>query len=88
MVDPARLHDRLTELRGVPRIGVSGGDGPLQTAAAVLHGSGTTLVPIPGGHLNHFARRLGLDSPAAAAEAAAETAPTSSARCVCRLSGV
>ena len=71
VVDPARLLDRLTELRGVPRVAVSGGDGTLQTAVAVLRGSSTTLVPVPGGHLNHFARRLGLESPAAAAEAAA-----------------
>lgn len=71
VVPPAGLHARLVELRGAPFVAVSGGDGSLRTAAAALLGSPTTLVPIPGGHLNHFARRLGLDSPAAAAVATA-----------------
>ena len=31
-------------------------------AAAVLRGSGTVLIPSPAGHLNPFARRLGLEA--------------------------
>src|SRR5437867_10673361 len=71
IVPAAELRHRLTALLGVPYVAVAGGDGTIQTAAAVLRGSATTLVPVPAGHLNHFARRLGLDNAAASAEAAA-----------------
>jgi undecaprenyl-diphosphatase len=50
-------------------VAVGGGDGTQSTAAAVLVGTGVSLVPVPVGTLNHFARRLGIESPAAAARA-------------------
>jgi undecaprenyl-diphosphatase len=53
-------------------VAVAGGDGSQSTAAAVLVGTGVTLIPVPVGTLNHFARRLGIDSPEAAARAVAE----------------
>ena len=56
--------------RRVPYIGVAGGDGSLRCVASVLVGTGTALLPIPGGTLNHFAKAVGnsdLDLAAAAA---------------------
>jgi diacylglycerol kinase family enzyme len=50
-------------------VAVAGGDGSLSCAAGALVGSGACLVPVPLGTLNHFARRLGIDSPAASARA-------------------
>jgi diacylglycerol kinase family enzyme len=44
-------------------IAVGGGDGTQSVAAGVLAGSGVTLVPVPVGTFNHFARRLGISSP-------------------------
>jgi diacylglycerol kinase family enzyme len=61
-VEPRRLAARVANLAGRPTLGVAGGDGTQRTAARVLVGSGTTLVPFPTGRLNHFARRLGLDT--------------------------
>jgi diacylglycerol kinase family enzyme len=52
-------------------VAVGGGDGTQSTAASVLVGTGVTLVPVPVGTLNHFARRLGIASPEAAARAIA-----------------
>src|SRR5687768_11905079 len=71
VVAPGELEERLVALRGSPRVAVAGGDGTMQTAAGVLRGSRTALIPVPAGHLNHFARRLGIDTPDAAAAAAA-----------------
>jgi diacylglycerol kinase family enzyme len=59
---------------GVPRLGVAGGDGSLRTAAAVLAGTGTVLVPFPSGTLNRFARRHGIETLDQAAAAAADEA--------------
>ena len=73
-VAPQDLRARLDGLRGAPRVAVAGGDGTLRTAAAALRGSSTVLIPVPAGHLNHFARRLGLETPEAAAAAAAHGA--------------
>jgi diacylglycerol kinase family enzyme len=70
-VTPDRLDARVRALAGVPVLGVAGGDGTQRTAAGALADSETTLVPFPTGTLNHFARRLGLDTVAAAASAAA-----------------
>ena len=70
-VEPDQLVGRLRELRGSARIAVAGGDGTMQMADAVLRGSPTVLVPIPAGHLNHFARRVGLETNQLAAAAAA-----------------
>lgn len=71
IVPPEALSERIRALVGAPRIAVAGGDGSMQTAAAALRGTASVLIPIPAGHLNHFARRLGIDSSAAAAAAAA-----------------
>lgn len=70
-VEPEKLAKRLRQLRGSGRVAVAGGDGTQQTAATVLRGSRTVLIPIPAGHLNHFARRLGLETNERAAAAAA-----------------
>jgi diacylglycerol kinase family enzyme len=47
---------------GATIVGVAGGDGTLQSAAAVLAGTRTVLAPVPTGTLNHFARRVGITS--------------------------
>jgi diacylglycerol kinase family enzyme len=44
-------------------IGVAGGDGTINAAAAVAHEAGKPLVVVPAGTLNHLARDLGLRSP-------------------------
>ncbi|HUH39071.1 MAG TPA: diacylglycerol kinase family protein [Spongiibacteraceae bacterium] len=66
---PGDLKGALETLRdaAAPRALVCGGDGTLALAAGILAGSHTALAVIPGGTLNHFARRLGLplDLPAA-----------------------
>jgi undecaprenyl-diphosphatase len=49
---------------------VCGGDGSQRTAAIVLAGSSTPLLPIHGGTRNHFARALGLCDLEAAGTAA------------------
>jgi diacylglycerol kinase family enzyme len=61
-------------LRGVvsaqaPYVGVAGGDGTLSSAATVLAGQPTALLPIPLGTLNHFSQRYGLPSVEAAVHA-------------------
>lgn len=58
--------------RGERLIAVAGGDGTLLAAAEVMAGSEATLAPIPVGTLNHFARRLGVDTLAVAAAAVRE----------------
>jgi diacylglycerol kinase family enzyme/membrane-associated phospholipid phosphatase len=50
-------------------VGVAGGDGSVNTAAAVAAESGKPLFVVPGGTLNHFAYALGLESIADAARA-------------------
>ncbi|MCB1756214.1 MAG: diacylglycerol kinase [Gammaproteobacteria bacterium] len=45
---------------GRPRVIVSGGDGTLALAASCLVGTDTALAVLPGGTLNHFAKRIGL----------------------------
>jgi diacylglycerol kinase family enzyme len=69
---PADLGPRLEQLAGRPMVGVAGGDGTQRTAARILAGSGSILVPFPTGTLNHFARRLGLGDLDAAARAIRE----------------
>jgi len=71
--EPARLADEVRRAaeQGIPTLGVSGGDGSLLTASGILSGTETALAPVPTGTLNHFARRLGLDSVEAAARALA-----------------
>ena len=48
-------------------LGVAGGDGTLRAAADLAAGGPTAIAPIPAGTLNHFARRLGIATTAAAA---------------------
>ena len=50
-------------------IGVAGGDGSINTAAALAAASDKPLFVVPGGTLNHFAYALGLESIADAAQA-------------------
>jgi diacylglycerol kinase family enzyme len=68
-VAPGELGQHLRRLAGQPMVGVAGGDGTQRTAARILAGSGSILVPFPTGTLNHFARRLGLADLDAAAQA-------------------
>jgi undecaprenyl-diphosphatase len=53
-------------------LGVSGGDGSINAAAAVADVQDKPLMVIPGGTLNHFARDLGLESVDDAVEAIKE----------------
>lgn len=50
-------------------LGVAGGDGSINTAAAIAAEVGKPLFVVPGGTLNHFAYALGLESIADAARA-------------------
>lgn len=52
---------------GAGEIVVVGGDGSIQRSAREVAGDGTILVAAPGGTLNHFARRYGIDTLASAA---------------------
>ncbi len=72
-VEGADLGDavRVAVAGGAEWVGVCGGDGSQRTAATVLAGCPTPLLPIPGGTRNHFARALGLcdlDAAVAAAD--------------------
>ena len=53
-------------------VGVAGGDGSVNAAAALAAESGKPLFVVPGGTLNHFAYALGLESIADAARAVRE----------------
>lgn len=73
-VEPKDLATRIEKLEGegAKRIAVSGGDGTITAAAAVLAGRGGELAVIPGGTLNHLARDNGIPvEPKEAAELAA-----------------
>jgi diacylglycerol kinase family enzyme len=63
-VDWNRIGPLIDELRdaGCPVIGVSGGDGSLASAADRLAGTPSALLPVPTGTLNHFSRRVGIDT--------------------------
>lgn len=76
VLSPHELEERLAMLRDTQRrtIAVAGGDGTMLTAAALLAGSMTALLPLPTGTLNHFARRLGLHDLESAAAAARDGA--------------
>ena len=52
-----------------PTVGAAGGDGTLAAAAAIASERDALFVAVPAGTLNHFARDLGLTSPAEAIEA-------------------
>ncbi|MFE1773596.1 bifunctional phosphatase PAP2/diacylglycerol kinase family protein [Streptomyces sp. NPDC059008] len=59
--------ERARELGGA--LGVLGGDGSVNAAAAVAVRYGLPLAVLPGGSLNHFAYDLGIETHAAAARA-------------------
>jgi diacylglycerol kinase family enzyme len=61
-VAPERLADALRRVvaAGVRRVVVSGGDGTISSAAAVLAETAVELAVIPGGTLNHFAQSVGI----------------------------
>ena len=77
--DPKQLGERIKQLRGSGerRIGVSGGDGTITSAASTLAGTNTELAVIPGGTLNHLARDTGIP---VEPDKAAELAATGTAR--------
>lgn len=54
---------------GPATVAVAGGDGSLRGAADRIAGSEVALLPIPAGTMNHFARRLGHETPEVAVEA-------------------
>ncbi|HEV7991195.1 MAG TPA: diacylglycerol kinase family protein [Gemmatimonadaceae bacterium] len=68
-VKPDRIAETVRELvaGGAKRILVSGGDGTIATAAAVLMETPAEMAILPGGTLNHFARDLGVSTDAAEA---------------------
>lgn len=70
-VEPAaiRQHVRAAVAAGARIVGIAGGDGTLRTAAMELAGTDTALLCVPTGTLNNFARRVGIDSVAAAGAA-------------------
>ena len=78
-VEPGALAERIGTLRrgGATRIAVSGGDGTITSAAAILVGTDCELAVIPGGTLNHLARDNGIP---VEPKDAAELAATGSAR--------
>lgn len=43
------------------QIAALGGDGTISAVAGLVHGSKATLVPLPGGTLNHFTKDLGIN---------------------------
>lgn len=69
--DPSTLPDALERLAGsgVRAIGVAGGDGTINTAAAVALRHRLPLVVVPAGTLNHLARDLGVETVEDAVEA-------------------
>jgi diacylglycerol kinase family enzyme len=73
VVPPERIGDEAASAAaaGHPVVGVSGGDGTLASAADLLAGKATGLLPIPTGTLNSFSRRLGIAHPGDSARALA-----------------
>jgi diacylglycerol kinase family enzyme len=69
--EPAHLRRELVRAvaDGAPVVAVAGGDGTIRTAANVLAHTDSSLLPVPLGTFNHFARSLGIDTVEAAAEA-------------------
>jgi diacylglycerol kinase family enzyme len=58
--DEIEARVRVALEQGVSFVAVAGGDGTIRSAAAVLVGTGTPLLPIPAGTRNHFARDVGV----------------------------
>jgi undecaprenyl-diphosphatase len=63
------LDEALAEAAEGAAIGIAGGDGTINAAAAVAHAAGKPLVVVPAGTLNHLARDLGLQGPEDTVEA-------------------
>jgi diacylglycerol kinase family enzyme len=61
--DDLDLDDALRQTGDARAIGIAGGDGSINAAAAVAHAAGKPLVVVPRGTLNHLARDLGLTGP-------------------------
>jgi diacylglycerol kinase family enzyme len=81
-VAPGMLRAQIREALRAGRdvLGVAGGDGSHNAAAAELAGTGMVLVPIPLGTLNHFSRRVGLPDVESAARALAAARAGSTGR--------
>jgi undecaprenyl-diphosphatase len=61
--DPDELDDALEQAAANGRaLGIAGGDGSVNAAAAVADAAGKPLLVVPAGTLNHLARDLGLGS--------------------------
>ncbi len=77
VVSPARLDTAIDRLvrDGASILAVSGGDGSLRSAAERIAGTGRTLLPVPSGTLNNFARRMGITNPERAVASIAEGCP-------------
>lgn len=57
------LTEALTEASTEGRVlGVVGGDGSINAAAAIAHARGIPLFAVPGGTLNHFTHAVGIES--------------------------
>ncbi len=78
VTEPDDLEGELTRAvdAGAEIVAVAGGDGTLRTAAGVLADTKSTLLPVPLGTFNHFARSVGIDTVEAAVEAFAQGTPT------------
>lgn len=67
--DPEQLEDALRTAAQDRALGIAGGDGSINAAAAVADEAGKPLLVVPAGTLNHLARDLGLESVDDAVEA-------------------
>jgi undecaprenyl-diphosphatase len=76
--EPSDLHRELVKAvaAGAEIVAVGGGDGTQRTAASVLAHTASTLLPVPLGTFNHFARAIGIDTAEAAGEALEGGTPT------------
>lgn len=50
-----------TPIKNSEYIAVIGGDGTISTVAGLIAGTSATLIPLPGGTLNHFTKDLNID---------------------------
>jgi diacylglycerol kinase family enzyme len=78
VTEPGDLERELTRAvdAGAEIVAVAGGDGTLRTAAGVLADTKSTLLPVPLGTFNHFARSVGIDTVEAAVDALEQGTPT------------
>jgi undecaprenyl-diphosphatase len=76
--EPSEMPDVLMKAvaAGAEIVAVGGGDGTQRTAASVLAHTASTLLPVPLGTFNHFARAIGIGTVEAAAEALEGGTPT------------